>query len=221
MKIRHVPLEQVLRAATNAKLHDLPALEASIRSFGFLVPLVVDDRTGMLLAGHGRLEVLRRMHADGEPAPDGVQARGEEWRVPVVDGTATTDDRHAAALAVALNRIEAAGGWDPAELYRTLDTIAAAGYLDGTGFIPDDLDEMLVELTSGPMSFGGAESSARTDVGIAAKAETYRTNGVRSLVLDYPVAEYERLADALGRLRKARGAETNAVLVKMLLEEAR
>lgn len=219
-RIRYVQLEMVAAAEANPKRHDAALIAGSIDRFGFLLPLLVDDRTGRLVAGHGRLEDLRRRHTAGEPAPAGIREKGGRWFVPVVEGWSSRDDRDADAAAVSLNRIEEEGGWRLPDLYAMLDEFAAEGRLDGTGFDADDLDTMLADLSRKAVSYGGADSPARTDVGIGAKAETYRTNGIRSLVLDYDIAVAARLQEQMGQLRKARGAETNAVLVRMLLEEA-
>lgn len=219
-RIRYVPVEDVVPAEINAKRHAPAAIAASIDRFGFLAPLVVDGRTGRLVAGHGRLSDLTRRHAAGDEPPAGVRVKAGRWLVPVVEGWGSGSDDEANAAAVALNRIEEAGGWQLADLYALLDEIADGAGLAGTGFTADDLDTMLAELSREPVSYGGADSPARVDVGIAAKAETYRTNGVRSLVLDYDIVTAARLQEQMGRLRKARGAETNAVLVRQLLEEA-
>lgn len=221
-KIRYDPLVGVLRAARNPKRHAADEVAASMTRFGFLLPLVVDERTGILIAGHGRLDELERRHAAGEAAPDGIVVKGTAWFVPVVTGWASDDDADADAAAVSLNYIEEAGGWDARALYRLLDRLAgdSGAGLPGTGFTAGDLDTMLAELSRAPVSYGGDGSGARTDIGIGAKAETYRTNGVRSLVLDYEAGFHERIMEAMNRLCRERPAVSKAALVHELLEEA-
>lgn len=38
----------------NPKGHDHDALDTSIGTLGYIEPIVVDDRTGLLISGHGR-----------------------------------------------------------------------------------------------------------------------------------------------------------------------
>jgi hypothetical protein len=218
-RLRYVPLDEVTRAITNPKLHAGEQIAASMDRFGFLEPVLHDGRTGRLIAGHGRLEELLRRRDDGDGAPpEGILVGSDGvWKVPVVYGWSSRDDAEAHAAGVALNRIVEMGGWNVPELYGLLEQLAADD-LPGVGFSAEQRTDLLKMLE--PERFGGTSGGARTDTSLDAKAETYRTNGIRSLVLDFPLDEYERMQEALRALRKARGAETNAVVVAQLLREA-
>lgn len=216
--LRFVPLEEVARADVNPKLHAGEQIRASMDRWGFIEPILHDGRTGKLIAGHGRLEELVRRRDAGEPAPEGIRSRGG-WKVPVVYGWSSATDEEAHAAGVALNRIVEMGGWDIPELHRTLTAFGAeAGSLDGTGFTTEQLDKLLATIK--PVEYGGAAAPARADTSLDAKAEQYRTNGVRSIVMDFPLTEYEEMQVALRDLRHRYDAETNAVVVQRLLEEA-
>ena len=55
------PIAQIRRNPKNPRTHSkkqIKQIAASIRKFGFLNPLIVDD-ANTLLAGHGRLEAAR------------------------------------------------------------------------------------------------------------------------------------------------------------------
>jgi hypothetical protein len=114
--------------------------------FGYLEPVILDDRTGKLLAGHGRVEKLLQLQADGLPAPAGVDDSQPEWRVLTVQGISSRDDVEAEAMVVALNRVGERGGWRKDVLAESLEALSSAGLLDVVGFTTADLDLLLGEL---------------------------------------------------------------------------
>lgn len=149
-RIEYLPLSDVRSAQRNVKEHDLGALQQSISRFGFNDAVIVDDRTGNLVSGHGRVEALRAMHKEApQRHPAGVQVRGEgehpEWLIPVQRGWSSKNDSEAEAFLVAANRLVELGGWDDAMLERVLVDLAQMGpeALIGTGFDGDDIDKMI------------------------------------------------------------------------------
>src|SRR5688572_23169170 len=134
--IEWVPLDEILGADRNPKRHDDATIGESIERFGVVDLLVRDDRTGKLVAGHGRRDSLRERYAAGQPAPDGVQVAPDgRWLAPVIVGWSSVDDAEAHAAGVALNRLTITGGWDDHELHALLVEIeqTTAG-LVGTGY---------------------------------------------------------------------------------------
>lgn len=137
--VRTVPLDEFTPHPENPKAHDLDAIITSIRRFGFADPVVVDQRTGLTVSGHGRIEALQVMRDRGDPAPDGV----EGWKVPTYTGWASADDDDARGMIVALNRLTETGGWDDQALAGLLDQLATVDNgLDGIGYVGDDLGEL-------------------------------------------------------------------------------
>jgi len=96
--------------------------------------MIVDDRTGRLVVGHGRLESLRKAKAEGKEPPDRIRVQNGEWFVPVVLGVAFANDREAEAYLLADNQTTILGGWDDGELKRIIEELGNAGELTGTGF---------------------------------------------------------------------------------------
>lgn len=149
--IRRVPLDQLSPAASNVKGHDVELVVASIARFGFADPLVVDQRTGELLAGHGRLQAVTRLRElveagttdprTGEPytRPDGIN---DGWEVPVYVGWSSTDDTEADAARIALNRTTEVGGWDDGALLALLDDLVDTSSLDGVGFAEEEIEAL-------------------------------------------------------------------------------
>ena len=135
-----LPLDEIQPHPGNPKQHDIGLIVASLRRFGFLDPVVVDQRTGLLVSGHGRTKALESMRADGEEPPAGVE--GDEWLVPVYEGWSSRDDDEAAAALVALNRSTEAGGWDEDALRSILDRLDEIGRLDGVGYGDREIERL-------------------------------------------------------------------------------
>lgn len=64
-RIEMMPLADVKPALRNPKTHDAEAIGASVERFGYVEPMVLDERTGRLVAGHGRLEHLLALQKKG------------------------------------------------------------------------------------------------------------------------------------------------------------
>lgn len=113
MKLEWVPLGDALRHERNPKDHDEALIRASVLRFGFNDPLAVNETTGKLLEGHGRLTVLAEMKEKGDQPPARVKLRKKdgEWLVPMIRGLTFASDAEAEAYMVAHNRASESGGW--------------------------------------------------------------------------------------------------------------
>ncbi len=76
MRIEYMALSELLRTERNPKKHDLPSLRASMLRWGFTQPLAIDERTGKLVEGHGRIEVLQEIQKAGGKPPLRGRRRG-------------------------------------------------------------------------------------------------------------------------------------------------
>lgn len=144
-RIEYMPLDDLQPALRNAKGHDLDGIEGSATTLGWLEPQLLDDRTGRLVAGHGRLETLQRMRAAGKPAPEGIVARRDgTWLVPVVRGWSSADDDAAHAAGIGLNRWVEAGGWQHDTLVDMLGDLSEVdGLLAVAGFTEHEVADLL------------------------------------------------------------------------------
>jgi len=142
--VTYMALDEITVAPRNPKGHDLAAIGRSVSRFGFTEPIVLDERTGRLVAGHGRLEHLRALEAEGATPPDGVTLTTTGWTVPVIRGWASNSDEEAEAYLVASNRLTELGGWDDAAL---ADLLSGMGDIlrETAGFTDADLDLLLAE----------------------------------------------------------------------------
>ena len=64
LRVEYLDLEGLVRAPRNPKQHDLGVLQASLDRFGFVAPIILDERTGRLVAGHGRLDALEKLKSE-------------------------------------------------------------------------------------------------------------------------------------------------------------
>ena len=98
----------------------MDSLKASIERFGFVDPVIVNDRTGVLVGGHQRVKAEKEL---------GLK------QVPVVG--VNLDEVEEKALNVALNKIS--GEWDLDLLKGVLEDVQAGGLeLSLTGFTEDE-----------------------------------------------------------------------------------
>jgi len=144
-----IPLQSIKPATRNPKDHDLGELVVSLQRFGFVGSLLVDTRTGRLLAGHGRLEALQQLRQKGL-RPAGIElAEDGDWLVPVERWT-SSNDVEAEAFLIAANRIGERGGWNQPMLEQVLADLARGGdaALAGVGFDLADVDDMITKLTN-------------------------------------------------------------------------
>lgn len=147
--IEYWPITDVLAWPRNPKDHDVGLIEEAIRRFGFVDPVIVDERTGRLAHGHGRAKTVAAMKLAKEPAPAGITVRGDgEWLIPVVRGIRFESDIEHEAYLVASNQATIRGGWLEDTLKDILVNVGANSEesLAGIGFDADDVALMVGRL---------------------------------------------------------------------------
>lgn len=129
MRIEKKNVKQLLRAVYNPRIalepgdEEYELLKGSLETFGYVVPIVWNERTGRVVGGHQRLTVL--------------QAAGEkEVTVSVVD----IDEEQEKKLNIALNKIE--GEWDNEALRELIQELDELGVAEATGFDRHSIDFM-------------------------------------------------------------------------------
>jgi hypothetical protein len=147
IQVEYLPLSQIVGADINPKDHDIGQIYQSIKRFGFTQPIMMNENTGKLLAGHGRLQTLLQMKQGGEKIPNRIKEKDGEWLVPVLKGISFEDDMEAQAYLIADNRLTELGGWNTGELVDTLQELVEGGFsLDGVGYDFDDLETMVTQI---------------------------------------------------------------------------
>src|SRR4030042_1574559 len=136
-RLDYVAIDDIKIAPNNPKGHMIDNIRPSIDRFGYVAPMIVDERTGRLVAGHGRLESRRARWAAGEPAPGGVLVDADSrWLAPIVRGWSSRSDAEASAYLVLDNRQTELGGWDDRALASILDEIGDSDLIELTGWDP-------------------------------------------------------------------------------------
>lgn len=215
------PVADLKPADRNAKAHDQAALQASLDTFGAIEPVVVDERTGKLLAGHGRAEKLGELEAAGADPPEGVVVGDDgRWQWLVVRGARSRDDAHAEAMAVALNRIGERGGWRPDVLSATLDALWGTDLADATGWSADELDDLIAETAAGVLGDQGTDADHAPGTQRGDPQAPREVQGIREVGLMMNQAQHAEYMEALAKLRRAWATEPAPAIVVRALREA-
>ncbi len=141
-----VPAAYNPRVALTEKDFEYQALRASIDEFGLVVPLIVNTRSGNLVSGRQRLNVML--------------AKGvEETEVVIVD----MEPEKEKALCIAMNKIT--GEWDYGKLADVMEELRDAEGIDitVTGFSDHDIAELLGELDAAAEGIPDVEGVAKKD----------------------------------------------------------
>ena len=115
--------------ARNARLHDeshVAQIAASIREWGFTIPVVVDELDG-IIAGHGRILAAEKLQME---------------RVPVLVARGWSDEKKRAYV-LADNKLALNSRWDPAMLALELSELRDIFAVELTGFAGDELERIL------------------------------------------------------------------------------
>ena len=130
LNLQKIPLEKLNPAAYNPRLDLQPGdpmyekLLASVEEFGYVDPIIWNQRTGNIVGGHQRLKVLKYLgHTEIE--------------VIVLD----IDELRERALNVALNKVQ--GEFDPPKLAELLEDLEKKGFrVNITGFDAPEIDKL-------------------------------------------------------------------------------
>ncbi len=214
--IEYLPLGTLLdmRDPTNVKGHAEDVIADSLDRFGYIEPIVVDERTGKLIAGHGRLGQLQLLAAtatSNEPAtpPEGIVCNDAAggWLVPVVRGWRSTDDDEAHAAGIALNRAGEVGGWTDGLAAMLAELNDSDGGMP-PGFTPDDLDTLLAELGDGELPDQGTDAAHADDLsGRGDPAVPRQQQGFHEVGLMFQADHHAEFLSLLAQLRQLWGAE--------------
>ena len=168
MKLNVKPLHDFVEATRNPKHHNIPALQASLRRFGFIAPVIEDGNTGRLVAGHGRLAALVKMKDGGESPPARVEVRKSDgaWLVPVLAGVTFDSAASAEAYLLADNHLVESGGWDTKGLAAILAADGFNTYLPTTGWSDEEALKIIASAMDrvAPVAFTSVDEGAKETI---------------------------------------------------------
>ena len=132
MEIRTLKAAEIKAAEYNPRRDLQPEdaeyekLRRSIEEFGYIEPIIWNERSGNVVGGHQRLKVL-------------LEKGVEEIEAVVVD----LDDKDEKILNVLLNKVK--GRWDIGKLADLLQQLDEAGAMELTGFEDWELQSLLMQ----------------------------------------------------------------------------
>ena len=132
MEIRTLKAAQLKAAEYNPRRDLQPEdaeykkLQRSIKEFGYIEPIIWNERTGNVVGGHQRLKVL-------------LEEGAEDIEAVVVD----LDEKDEKILNVLLNKVK--GRWDIGKLADLLQDLDDAGAMELTGFEDWELQSLLIQ----------------------------------------------------------------------------
>lgn len=142
--IDYMRLDQIVGAEQNAKEHDDAGIQGSMSGYGTVESPTLDDRTGRLVAGHGRIDAFRALRAAGREMPRGLKVDADGmWLVPVERGWASRNDDEARAYVLASNHLTTKGGWDEHALLTELEYLDSIDMLERSGFDQDEYADLV------------------------------------------------------------------------------
>jgi hypothetical protein len=146
LNIEYTKLAALAAWPRNPKDHDLPSIEGSISRFGFVVPIIIDERTGKLVAGHGRVDALTELYELKVDPPKHIEIDDDgDWTVPTIRGVEFNSDTEIEAFLIAANQLTIAGGWDDQKLGEILSDLQEIGpeAFDGLGFDDEEIQAII------------------------------------------------------------------------------
>jgi hypothetical protein len=199
LRIDYLPLDALREHPRNPKSHNLDALQSSFRAYGFVDPLILDEASGCLVAGHGRLHALRRAREAGErpPARVVVDASGA-WHVPVLRGISFDSEEQRDGFLIAANQTTILGGFLRESLAEFLaDLDARGGDVLATGFSRADLDAMLAETGSAAAATNAVQEAGHLPRWTEQDQARAEAAGTRRAGLARPVSSDQTSLDAV------------------------
>lgn len=147
--LRLVPLDDLVHWDRNPKGHDIDLLVRSLKTYGYVRPIMVNDNIGKMLFGHGLHEALTKMRDEGDDPPRRVEVdESGAWMVRVL--FCDLEEPLHEPYVVIDNRSTELGGWDDGLLVSALSDAGDLGLLEATGFSNEDLEAMLMDFSAVP-----------------------------------------------------------------------
>jgi hypothetical protein len=144
--IEYVPLKKLKKWPRNPKLHDGDGIAQSVDRFGFTDPILIDEKTGKMVAGHGRLEQIQLMKEEGADPPANIILKGEEWTIPVIRGNRFENENEVEAYLLTCNRLVENGGWDEELLEAMANMVNPIGFGEIIGKMEADIDQAIEDI---------------------------------------------------------------------------
>jgi hypothetical protein len=141
LQIEMVPLSKLREWPGNPKEHDLDTIGESFERFGYIEPIVLDEKSKRIVVGHGRREKLIAWKESGKMPPEDVEVRGKEWFVPVLRGKSFKSEHEAEAYLLTSNQTVIRGGYNATALAEMLSRHVDDAH--GTGWRAEEMSDLV------------------------------------------------------------------------------
>jgi hypothetical protein len=215
-----VPIESIQHHPENPRRGDVNVVAESLGHFGQLKPIILH-----VYAGQDTPTIVAGNHttrgAKTEISRDGVTLKQAWTHIAAVNPVLT--DEQADQYLLMDNRSSDLATNDDAMLSAMLQRMMDAGQLDGTGYTPDDVDDLLSSIgavaETAPEEFTGDYAESPDDT-----ASRYTTPGegvrMKEALLMYPEDQYAEFTGMLKLLQKAWGIDSTRDVVFEALKRA-
>lgn len=186
-----LPASEPILHPQNYRQGDVENIIESLKRFGQVRPIVVQASSGHVVAGNHTLKAVRELGWD-------------EVAAVVVNLT----DEEAEAYLVADNRASDKAVNDDALLAPILERLMLAGKLDGTGYTPDEVDDMLSAMDQMPEVDAPAPEdtgSGTTNEELAERFKNRSQVALRQFVLMYDQDTATEVEQTFRKLERAWG----------------
>jgi hypothetical protein len=201
-----VPIDDVKVHPGNYRRGNVEAIQESLTRFGQVRPVVVQLRTGFVVAGNHTLRAARAL----------------EWE-KIAAVAVDLSDEDADAYLLADNRLSDIAENDDKALGELLERMMLAGQLGGTGWSPDAVDDHMAALDALPTGEPEETQATQHDSEAIANQFSGRANQegpLRQFVLLYPPAQGEEVAEMVTRLSRAWGVDGAREVIAEALRRA-
>lgn len=199
---RLVPVESLKEYERNARVHSeeqLAQIEASIKEYGFTIPVLADlENGGVVVAGHGRLRAMASLQDQGVTVslPNGDELPA--GTVPVIDCSGWPEAKRRAYTLID-NRIAENSEWDESLLSQELSDLFLDFGGDQEAFIGFSDDELA-------FAVNGAVEDFQAEADHSAPSGDLLTVKVGDTKVPVSDAELSRLSDAIDGHVETNGA---------------
>jgi hypothetical protein len=203
METKSVSIDTLKEFEGNPRKGNVKALAESLSANGQYKPIVVRKDTKQILAGNHLWKA--------------AQSLGwTEINIVEID----VDDEGAKKIVAADNRLADLGTYDEQALLDLLEDIS----LEGTGYQPADIDDLLAILDEQQApEFGVAAAPAHENVlattTLEERAQRYAERTIRLLMCEFPQHQYIWAMEKLTELRERFGTESNAETILRMIAE--
>ncbi len=197
MRFETVNVKELIEFPDNPRIGDVEEIKKSLVANGQYKPLIVNQQTGHVLTGNHTLKALKELNI-------------EEAYVNYIDIAPSNEKK----IVLVDNKLTDNSTYDSQALGDILQELMDDGELIGTGFVADEVDDLISTLGEAPIitefeKFEGGYALDDKEIeklkdnyisNADAKTESRGGERLKDVMLHYPESKYESFVEMLGSL---------------------